>query len=87
MTGPERYDVITGPGHYQAAEISLQAAEALPAGHEDMGFYLAIALVHAALALAAATALNDPGEMTTWDADAWRAAAGTPHPNPPAVTL
>ena len=88
---------MTGPEHYQAAErLATTAAGVMDFDH---GFYsgmsteerlqrrlalTAEAQVHATLALAAATALNDTdpqhGGMPVRDWDAWRAVASL---NPP----
>lgn len=59
--------VATGPDHYRRAE------ELLARGGPLTGEMLATAQVHAMLALAAATALADVGQI---EADAWREVAG-----------
>jgi hypothetical protein len=60
--------VATGPDHYRLAEELL-------AGHRPLtGDMVAIAQVHAMLAVAAATALVGGGRI---EADAWREVAGT----------
>jgi hypothetical protein len=60
--------VATGPDHYRLAEELL-------VGHRPLtGEMLAIAQVHAMLALGAATALIGGGRI---EADAWREVAGT----------
>ena len=60
--------MATGPDHYRRAE------ELLAHDGPLTGEVLATAQVHAALALAAATALVGGGRI---EADAWRAVAGT----------
>ncbi|MFI7449589.1 hypothetical protein ACIBQX_18980 [Nonomuraea sp. NPDC049714] len=76
---------MTGPEHYQRAENLLRdltKAECSMSGRTDqvaMERTLAKAQVHATLALAAATALNDyPEGAPIADIRAWRATAGTP---------
>jgi hypothetical protein len=70
---------VTGPEHYRKAEELLGYAEALDAGRrgsaEDMSF-LAEAQVHAALANAAAAALNGPHGLPVADQEEWAEAAG-----------
>ena len=66
--------MATGPDHYRLAE-DLLARDGPPTGE-----MLAIAQVHAVLALAAATALADVGRI---EADAWREVAGTKHADLP----
>jgi hypothetical protein len=70
---------MTGPEHYREAERLLHRAadyEGEPStAHIQKG---QLAQAHAALALAAATALNDhEGGMTAADWNAWRDVAGT----------
>ena len=74
---------MTGPGHYLEAEKCIGWAE----GEHDRDKRTSLqarAQVHATLALAAATALNDTdpqhGGMPVRDWDAWRAVASL---NPP----
>jgi hypothetical protein len=68
----------TGPEHYRSTEQLLGHADEAPEGSAVERYYLAAAQVHATLALAAATALNDdvagmpPGDYSEW----LRAAAG-----------
>lgn len=68
---------MTGPEHYQAAELCLSNVDDDSAASMAL---IAEAQVHATLAAAAATALCGTSEMTTWDWEAWQAAAGTPQP-------
>lgn len=67
---------MTGPEHYQEAEALLDSASATESVERAAG-WRAEALVHAVLAQAAATALND-GEhgLRRPDYDAWREVAG-----------
>jgi hypothetical protein len=72
---------MTGPEHYRQAEQILAEAEnsAPDANCDDVALLLKFAQVHATLALAAATALNDyPEGAPIADIRAWRATAGTP---------
>jgi hypothetical protein len=62
------FAVATGPDHYRLDE------ELLARDRPLTGEVLAIAQVHATLALAAATALVGGGRI---EADAWREVAGT----------
>jgi len=71
---------MTGPEHYCEAERHARmSAETF---NDEPGFsawHQGQAQVHATLALAAATAMNDTdGGMAVADWKAWRAAAGTP---------
>jgi len=76
---------VTGPEHYQAAERLLQprTTHTIPSGEPrqappttDM---ILQAQVHATLALAAATAMNDAETgMPMRDWDAWKDACSTP---------
>lgn len=69
---------MTGPGHYTSAEQWLYKAqhEGARGDAETAESCAAIAQVHATLALAAATAMNDgSGGMGAYDWDAWREAA------------
>lgn len=50
---------MNGPEHYREAESSLVAAKGSDGGSNLERYHLAAAQVHATLALAAATALND----------------------------
>jgi hypothetical protein len=62
---------MTGPEHYQQAELSLVQAVELEAGSDAERYFLADAQVHATLALAAATALapaSDVGTGADWTA-------------------
>jgi hypothetical protein len=70
---------MTGPEHYRAAEFHLKSAAAIETdGHDDStsAWHQRHAQVHATLALAAATALNDgtPG-LDAADWNAWRKVA------------
>ena len=67
---------MTGPEHYLEAERLLDVAKTA-VGEQRMGCLLA-GQIHAALAQAAATALNDnePG-MPVDDLNQWRDAVGT----------
>jgi hypothetical protein len=77
--------MATGPEHYREAEQlteSVTIRDALsgrrilmPGDHGDV---LALAQVHATLALAAATALASADSMYYHDAEAWEDAAGLP---------
>jgi len=71
--------MATGPEHYRNAEQLLAQTES-PSWHaEDSPATLAEAQVHATLALAAATGLNDyDGGMSVTTYRAWRAVAGEP---------
>ena len=69
---------MTGPEHYRFAENLLSQAAAVDPGSDIERYVLGAAQVHAALALAAATALNSPhpeGGFTVPDHDEWLAAA------------
>jgi hypothetical protein len=70
----------TGPQHYRQAEQFLYtAARAYRDGSDREPVYLAYAHVHALLALAAATGLNEAvAGMPLPDRDAWQHTAGTP---------
>jgi len=74
---------MTGPEHYKMAETLAKVADE---GSVDWESTLARAQVHATLALAAATALNDgvntngEGGMPGADFRAWLAAAGIREP-------
>ena len=70
--------MASGPEHYRLAETLLKVAGE---GSVPSRLSLASAQVHAALALAAATALNGVG-MGDIDYDDWHAAAGHPEPSP-----
>lgn len=63
---------MTGPEHYREAErlIAVDDLHDPPTSGN-----IALAQVHATLALAAATALNDSGEMPLEDLHAWKDAA------------
>lgn len=81
----------TGLDHYRQAQNLLQHAGYDTAEHahatqptEGRLAWLAAAQVHATLALAAATALNDAETgMTPRDFESWRAVAGQPAPVTP----
>lgn len=67
---------MTGPEHYREAERIVRHAQGQEI--EAAAVTLADAQVHATLALAAATALNDAqGGMTIRERREWVAAAGT----------
>lgn len=67
---------MTGPEHYQHAEMLLDLASEDETGSDEERFHLAKAQAHATLALAAATALNDnESGMGSRDWAAWNAAA------------
>jgi thioredoxin-like negative regulator of GroEL len=77
---------MTGPEHYTRAEQLLRQVRD---GHQegtDVAAILAAAQVHATLAQAAATALNDnaadSGGMPLEDYHAWTKAAGVWQPTP-----
>jgi hypothetical protein len=58
--------VVTGPEHYQRAEVELHAADLEP---EAVRTHLQAALVHATLAAASAAATaaaRHPGDMAGW---------------------
>lgn len=78
---------MTGPEHYREAERHLSAGSytkrlgGAPSNPEASAHHLAMAQVHATLALAAATAMGAPVEddlagFTVEDRDAWYKAAG-----------
>lgn len=68
--------MATGPEHYREAERIVSLIDQGRIG-QDMANSLAKAQVHATLALAAATALNDAdGGAPVADWDAWKAVAG-----------
>jgi hypothetical protein len=79
---------MTGPEHYKAAEEILAAAkDSRPdADVDNVLVFLRFAEVHAALALAAATALNDhshgggEGGMPVADFNSWHKVAGVETP-------
>ena len=79
---------MTGPEHYREAERLLNAAQDLSAELPadvvpSAEHYLALsttaslANAHAVLALAAATAIPNTGQMPVPDCDAWEAVAGS----------
>jgi hypothetical protein len=84
---------VTGPEHYEAAETLVESAAVAVNQADDAhlllppaaAWALAAAQVHATLALAAATALQDVDLLPAHDADMWLTVAGTPCP-PPLVT-
>lgn len=70
---------MTGPDHYQQAETAISQANHEIQRHQDhdaASSYLALAQVHATLALAAATALPSVRMLSAADFKAWAAAAG-----------
>ena len=81
---------MTGPEHYRAAEEMLEKSGSPDSSGEQGRHLLAAAQVHATLALAAATALNDSESGQPFDDhQAWRTVAAT-HlarrpPSPPAA--
>ena len=71
---------MTGPEHYRQAEIQLEFA-ATASETESAQWHQGQAQVHATLALAAATALNDSdGGLSIPEHTAWTRAAGTIEP-------
>ncbi|MFE5215985.1 MULTISPECIES: hypothetical protein [unclassified Streptomyces] len=72
--------MASGPEHYEEAEQLLAAAADTDMGSDLERYRLAAAQVHATLALAAATALNDPDPngdgMREKDYRAWIKVAG-----------
>lgn len=78
---------MDGPSHYQEAEQLLSRAVSAERGdsYDARMLLTAWAGVHATLALAAATALNDAkaGLVGTDDFDAWCQAASVAAPIPP----
>jgi hypothetical protein len=87
---------MTGPEHYREAERHLSAASYThgpggdPVHPVAAAHYLAMAQVHATLALAAATALNDnaadAGGLPLEDFNEWAEAAGVWKPKPKGQT-
>ncbi|HEY6279510.1 MAG TPA: hypothetical protein VIX86_24635 [Streptosporangiaceae bacterium] len=74
---------MTGPGHYLAAERMLSSARSPQGRGEEEMATLAAAQIHATLALAAATAMNDSsGGMGAYDYDAWREIVSVHSPRP-----
>jgi hypothetical protein len=67
---------VTGPEHYVAAEGLLVRAGSPEASGDQERHAVAAAQVHATLALAAATALNESG-LPFDDHQAWREVAAT----------
>ena len=68
---------MTGPEHYRAAEVAIENAKYTDVGSDKERFFVAVAQVHATLAAAAATALNDfEGGMSARDYNAWAEVAG-----------
>lgn len=69
---------MTGPQHYTEAERLITEHEAV----QDHGVYtitparLTVALIHATLAQAAATALAVPGQLSLREYGDWQEAAG-----------
>lgn len=49
---------MTGPEHYRAAETAIENAKYTDVGSDKERFFIAVAQVHATLALAAATAIS-----------------------------
>lgn len=67
---------MKGTEHYMGAEESLRQAADAPFGTYTGQYHLAVAQVHATLALAAATALATPMDLTgNQERDAWREVA------------
>ena len=78
---------MTGPEHYREAERLIEPGDGDVHELEMLKADVAIAQVHATLALAAATALNDSSVgMSGRDHGAWLQAAATLRPVDPAVT-
>lgn len=71
---------MTGPEHYRTAEGMLIQAREAEAGTDVERYYLAAAQVHAALALAAATALAIREDVPLSDYEAWIDAASAYKP-------
>jgi len=71
---------VTGPEHFAEAERLLAEAVAEPGSGELVKYFMAAAQVHATLALAAATALQDIGSIHDLEYQAWRKTAGTVTP-------
>ncbi|MER7126688.1 hypothetical protein [Micrococcus luteus] len=74
---------MTGADHYREAEQLLEVAGKVvrlsDGSSPEVALLLAEAQVHATLALAAATALNDAeGGLSRPDWEAWKATAGEP---------
>jgi hypothetical protein len=72
---------MTGPEHYREAEVLMADADEAGSITPEGLALIALAQVHATLALAAATALHgsaDAGQPMS-DDKAWRAAAATPN--------
>lgn len=68
---------MTGPEHYREAERLITPGAYDETGEEGLlARDIALAQVHATLALAAATAIATIDEMTIRDGDDWHAAAG-----------
>jgi hypothetical protein len=81
---------MTGAAHYEEAEIAQQAAAAIQAARQPgpeatVTEALLDALVHAVLALAAATALTHFAEMPADDSDQWLDIASLRKPPVPPV--
>lgn len=75
--------MATGPEHYLCAEEFLDRAVHMVTGGDMERYCLAAAQVHATLALAAATAINDPdGGQPTADADDWHHTVGVQRNEP-----
>lgn len=67
---------MTGPDHYCEAERLITSARTVSFG-ENCQDFIALAQVHATLALAAATALHTAGVyLTLGTSESWRAAIG-----------
>jgi hypothetical protein len=85
---------MTGPEHYREAERLLAESQTIhrpnDEGHCEADRTIAEAQVHATLALAAATALNDnatdAGGLPLEDFTAWAEAASEWKPNPKGQT-
>lgn len=68
---------MTGPEHYREAERALEHAED---GAADWEWHVAVAQVHATLALAAATALAPTSpDARIEDHSEWKAACAAPY--------
>jgi hypothetical protein len=76
---------VNGPEHYRESEAHLAEAASLRRGGflEDMACEVAVAQVHATLALAAATALESQYMESEKTGDAWMRATASTKPAPP----
>jgi hypothetical protein len=78
---------VTGAEHYAEAEQLLTEAAGSPYPDDPaVRTTVAVAQVHATLALAAATALDDKGDLPEADWEAWIDVASAARPTPGAPT-